>query len=180
MCWLVFIRDIVSPSLRIPELSTHRPFPRSILKHETIRKNFEAYLKKCKLRLTPQRSLIFERAFATHDHFTAEMFLGWMKADGEDVSRATLYRTLSVLVEGGFLELLDAGTGESWYEHVLGHSHHDHLICIDCGKIEEFRDERIEELQIQVAKARGFELTSHDLRLLGRCPKCSRKHKNKR
>ena len=144
------------------------------MKHETIRNNFEAFLKERKLRLTAQRALVFERAFATHEHFTAETFLGWLTEDGSGVSRATLYRTLALLVEGGFLELLDAGTGEAWYEHVIGHKHHDHLICTECGRIEEFHEPRIEALQEEVARARGFQLTSHDLRLLGRCRRCQR------
>ncbi len=144
------------------------------MKHNTIRNNFEAYLKECKLRLTPQRALIFERAFSTHDHFTVEMFLGWLDADKSGVSRATLYRTLTLLVEGGFLELLDAGTGEAWYEHVQGHKHHDHLICTKCGGIEEFHEPRIEILQEEIARSRGFELKSHDLRLLGLCKRCRR------
>jgi Fur family transcriptional regulator, ferric uptake regulator len=57
---------------------------------------------------------------------------------------------------------------------VLGHRHHDHLICTECGRIEEFHEERIEDLQVEIAKARGFELTSHDLRLMGVCAKCQR------
>jgi len=145
------------------------------VKHETIRKNFESYLKTKKLRLTPQRAEIFERAFATHEHFTVEVFLGWLKKEGSSVSRATLYRTLGLLVEGGFLEELDVGTGESWYEHVLGHQHHDHLICTKCGRIEEFTEPRIEALQEEIAKARGFTLSSHDLRLMGTCRRCQTK-----
>lgn len=144
------------------------------MKHETIRKNFESYLKDKKLRLTPQRREIFERAFATHEHFTAEMFLSWLRDDGSTASRATLYRTLGLLVEGGFLEELDVGTGESWYEHVLGHQHHDHLICTQCGRIEEFTEPRIEALQEEIAHSRGFTLESHDLRLLGTCKRCRR------
>jgi Fur family ferric uptake transcriptional regulator len=149
------------------------------LKHETIRRSFEDFLKTKGLRLTRQRSRIFEAAFATHDHFTAEGFLGQLaQADvpkAERVSRATVYRALGLLTEGGFLELLDFGSGEAHYEHVIGHKHHDHLICTECGRIEEFVDERIEELQMEIARSRGFELTSHDLRLLGVCKSCRRK-----
>lgn len=144
------------------------------MKHETIRRNFEDYLKECNLRLTPQRSLIFEKAFETHEHFTAENFLDWLKGEGHEVSRATLYRTLGLLVEGGFLEALDVGSGEALYEHVLGHRHHDHLICTECGRIEEFHDAEIERRQEEIAKARGFTMTSHDLRLMGVCAKCQR------
>jgi len=145
------------------------------VKHETIRRSFEEFLKQKKLRLTRQRDEVFELAFETHEHFTAETFLGWLNERDSGVSRATVYRTLALLVEGGFLELLDVGTGEAWYEHVLGHQHHDHLICTGCGRIEEFREPRIEALQEEVAAKFGFVLKDHDLRLMGLCKSCSRK-----
>jgi Fur family ferric uptake transcriptional regulator len=142
----------------------------------SIQRAFERFLRTRALKLTPQRLRIFERAFATHDHFSAETLYGWMRAeDGSHVSRATVYRTLSLLVEGGFLETLDAGHGELLYEHVLGHRHHDHLVCIDCGRIEEFTDERIEEYQREAALRKGFTLHYHNLRLFGTCASCSKK-----
>jgi Fur family ferric uptake transcriptional regulator len=150
------------------------------LKHESIRTAFEAFLRQQALKLTPQRRQIFERAFATHDHFSAEKLYGWLKAeDGPSVSRATVYRTLALLVEGGFLESLDAGQGELLYEHVLGHRHHDHIVCVDCGRIEEFYDEEIERLQEEAAARKGFELVHHNLRLFGTCAACTRKGKHR-
>jgi len=147
------------------------------LKHETIRSAFEAFLRQQTLKLTPQRRQIFERAFATHDHFSADKLYGWLKGeDGPSVSRATVYRTLALLVEGGFLESLDAGQGELLYEHVLGHRHHDHIVCVDCGRIEEFYDEEIERLQEEAASRKGFKLVRHNLRLFGTCSACTRKH----
>jgi Fur family ferric uptake transcriptional regulator len=141
-----------------------------------IRRAFERFLKTRALKLTAQRRRIFERVFATHEHFSAERLYGWMRDEvGSGVSRATVYRTLSLLVEGGFLETLDAGQGELLYEHVLGHRHHDHLMCIDCGRIEEFTDERIEALQGEVATRKGFTLHYHNLRLFGTCASCTRK-----
>ena len=114
----------------------------------SIRKSFERFLRKRSLKLTSQRVRIFERVFSTHEHLSAEKLVKWLSEDGGvGVSRATVYRTLSLLVEGGFLESLDAGGGELLYEHVLGHRHHDHMVCVDCGRIEEFVDPRIEELQ---------------------------------
>lgn len=140
-----------------------------------IQKAFEQHLKKSGLKLTPQRNRIFERAFSTHDHFSAEQLYEWLKAeDGGGASRATVYRTLSMLTDAGFLESLDAGQGELLYEHVLGHSHHDHLVCTECGRIEEFRESRIEELQEEMAEKFGFRLTSHSMRLFGLCPGCRR------
>ncbi len=79
------------------------------------------------------------------------------------------------MLEGKFLSALDAGQGELVYEHVLGHMHHDHMLCLECGKIEEFHDERIEELQLAACRKKGFELVSHDLRLRGYCRACARR-----
>lgn len=147
------------------------------MNHASIRRAFEGFLRRRALKLTPQRARIFERAYATHDHFSAETLYAWLREEaGPDVSRATVYRTLSLLVEGGFLESLDAGQGELLYEHVLGHKHHDHLVCVECGRIEEFTDERIEALQEEAAQRKGFVLLSHNLRLFGLCGPCARKN----
>lgn len=146
------------------------------MKHESIVRSFEGFLRERGLKLTSQRRRILDRAFATHEHFSADVLYGWLKAEpGEAVSRATVYRTLSLLLEGEFLAALDAGGDELVYEHVLGHAHHDHMLCLGCGKIEEFQDERIEALQLENCRKKGFELVSHDLRLRGYCRACARK-----
>jgi Fur family ferric uptake transcriptional regulator len=151
------------------------------LKQDTIVKRFERFLRSHALKLTPQRRRIFDRAFATHEHFSAETLYAWLRAEpGPRVSRATVYRTLGLLLEGHFIAALDAGRGELVYEHVLGHAHHDHMLCLDCGKIEEFHDERIEELQIEACRRKGFRLVSHDLRLRGYCRACARKREQAR
>jgi len=142
----------------------------------SIRKKFLRYLRGRSLKLTSQRARIFERAFATHEHFSAETLYTWLRAeDGPAVSRATVYRTLGLLEEGGFIESLDTGSGEKVYEHVVGHDHHDHLICLECGKIVEFEEQRIEALQEDVARRKGFRLLGHSLRLMGLCAPCARK-----
>jgi Fur family ferric uptake transcriptional regulator len=146
------------------------------MKQEQIVKRFERFLRSRSLKLTAQRRRIFDRAFDTHEHFSAERLYDWLRSEpGEKVSRATVYRTLSLLLEGGFVEALDAGRGELVYEHVLGHPHHDHMVCLDCGRIEEFHDERIEELQLEACRKKGFHLMGHDLRLRGYCRACARK-----
>lgn len=150
------------------------------MKHAQIRKQFEEFLRSQTLKLTPQRTRIFERAFETHDHFTAEDLFRWLEGEeGPRVSRATVYRTLGLLVDGGFLEPLDVGQGELRYEHITGHKHHDHMVCIDCGRIDEFVDERIEALQAEAAKSKGFVMTSHSLRLLGYCKACAKAREKK-
>ena len=143
------------------------------MKHAAIIKRFEDYLRQQNLRMTPQRRRVFDKAFETHDHFSAETMFEWLKAEeGPAVSRATVYRTLDVLQKGGFIEGLETGNGIV-YEHVLGHEHHDHMVCTVCGKIEEFRDEEIEALQRKNAEAKGFVMTGHMLRLSGICKGCA-------
>lgn len=148
------------------------------MKQAAIRNAFEAFLKQRTLKLTNQRRRIFDRAFDTHDHFSAEELCRWLVEEpGPRVSRATVYRTLALLVEGNFMRSLDAGRGELVYEHVLGHPHHDHMVCLGCGRIEEFHDPKIEELQLAACARKGFDLVDHDLRLLGFCRACKRTRK---
>jgi Fur family ferric uptake transcriptional regulator len=146
------------------------------VKKTNFESDFTAYLLQQDLRYTSQRKRVFDRAFETHEHFTAERLYEWLRDEpGPKVSRATVYRTLALLVEGGFLNSLDTGKGELYYEHVLGHRHHDHMVCVSCGRIDEFHSAEIERLQEQAAKERGFVLVEHDLRLFGYCKACVRR-----
>jgi len=145
------------------------------VKHQTIRKSFEGFLRGHSLKMTPQRRRVFEKTFETHEHFSAEQLYGWLREEeGPAVSRATVYRTIGLLLEGGFIDSLDKGRGELVYEHTLGHKHHDHMVCLECGRIEEFHDDAIEELQREAARRRGFQIVNHDHRLLGYCRACVR------
>lgn len=123
-------------------------------------------------RWTAQRESIVRTAFSTHDHFTADELLLRSKKKDPRVSRATVYRTLAVLEQAGFVEGLDAGDGGRRFEHVLGHEHHDHMVCTSCGAIVEFRDPVIEERQEANARSHGFRIERHSLRLYGRCRRC--------
>jgi len=136
-------------------------------------KRFETFLRGRALRMTSQRRAILELAWGTHEHFTAEDMYAWARNLDASVSRATVYRTLSLLVEGAFLATLDRGHGQTLYEHILGHRHHDHMVCLVCGKIIEFLNEEIERLQDEVAAKHQFTITQHTLRLEGCCMRCS-------
>jgi Fur family transcriptional regulator, ferric uptake regulator len=135
----------------------------------------EAQLRKRGFRWTNQRSLIVRMALATHEHFTAEELLASCREEDPKVSRATVYRTLSVLEEEGFVEGLDAGDGGRRFEHVIGHEHHDHMVCTRCHGILEFRDDELERRQEAAAKRLGFRLERHSLRIYGTCRECQRK-----
>lgn len=134
-----------------------------------------AYLKNHGLRSTEARRRILDAVFDDGGHFTAEDLLDRLRARGDRVSRASVYRTLGLLVEGGFVETREFHRGQMMYEAVLGRHHHDHLICTGCGAIVEFENDEIEALQEKVARSHGFRLDSHSLRLFGRCRTCAAK-----
>ena len=121
------------------------------------------------LRWTNQRRLIARVALRNHLHFSAEELLELCRREDRGVSRATVYRTLGMLEEAGFVEGLDLGPGGKRYEHTLGHAHHDHMVCTVCGAIIEFVDEALERRQDAVARKHGFSIESHSLRLYGVC-----------
>lgn len=132
----------------------------------------EEYMREHGLRWTSQRKIIAQVAFATHEHFGAEDLLEMCRKVDKRVSRATVYRTLGMLEDAGFVEGFDTGDGGRKFEHVLGHAHHDHMVCTACGKIIEFFDAELERRQESAAKERGFVIESHSLQLFGRCSAC--------
>lgn len=132
----------------------------------------EQHLRDSGFRWTSQRALIVRAALATHDHFTAEELLDYCRREDPKVSRATVYRTLAVLEQEGFVEGLETGDGGRRFEHVLGHEHHDHMVCVVCDKILEFRDDQLERRQELAAERVGFRIQRHSLRIYGICKEC--------
>jgi Fur family ferric uptake transcriptional regulator len=130
------------------------------------------YLRGRGLRSTDARRKIVEVVLDTDDHFTAEDLLDRIKDRGYRVSRASVYRTLSLLCDGGFVESREFQRGQTMYELMVGQNHHDHLICTQCDRIVEFENDAIERLQEEVAAQHGFRLDHHSLRLFGTCPAC--------
>jgi len=126
-------------------------------------------------RLTRQRKKIVEKVFSTHGHFSAEDLLGELRKDGYRASRATVYRTLALLTDCNLLEAIDFGQNCQLYEHVLGHRHHDHLICMKCGRVVEFSNDVLENLQNEISRSMDFKPISHSLKIYGICSKCKRK-----
>ena len=109
-------------------------------------------------------------------HMTAEDVYKVLLTDGSDVGLATVYRVLMQFEQAGILSRNHFETGKSVFELNEG-QHHDHLVCMDCGRVEEFFDAEIEKRQKAVAHARGFELQEHALSLYGACTKKNCEHK---
>ena len=129
-------------------------------------------LKKEGLRYTQQRQSVWDELCATNDHRDAEEIYLAIRQSGLNVSRATVYRTIDVLVKNKMARKLELGDGRARYEHKVNATHHDHLICIQCGKIEEFMDEVIESRQDEIVKKFGYKLVRHIHQLFGLCKEC--------
>jgi len=136
---------------------------------------FTEFLEKKDLKLTSQRRTILHEAVAAQGHFSAEKLLSASKKSDPTVSKATVYRTLVLLKESGILEEQDFGDGKKLYERAQGRAHHDHLICIRCGDILEFENQKIEDLQNAEAAEHGFKIVYHSLKLFGFCKNCASK-----
>jgi Fur family transcriptional regulator, ferric uptake regulator len=133
---------------------------------------FKEYLALKKLKFTPERQAILCRVFANHKHFEADELLVDLRNHDLRISKATIYRTLSLLVKSGLLREVIFGERHAHYEHVYGHEHHDHLVCNNCGEIIEFIEPRIEKLQDEVCKSNKFKPESHRLQIQGLCENC--------
>ena len=111
-------------------------------------------------------------------HMTAEDVYKALLTDGADIGLATVYRVLMQFEQAGLLTRSNFESGKSVFELNEG-QHHDHLVCLSCGRVEEFYDPEIEKRQRTIAETRGFELQEHSLSLYARCTKsnCEYRHK---
>ncbi|MGD7653651.1 MAG: Fur family transcriptional regulator [Verrucomicrobiales bacterium] len=145
-----------------------------------IQERLDVYIQKKGLRRTGQREEIVEEVFSKDEHFTAEELYDRIRKTTSGISRATVYRTLALLVEADLLREIDLGDNQTTYDpNFLDKPAHNHLVCIDCGKVIEFEDSHIELLNDCVTRRLGFravretlkiEATCEQLRLKGSCP----------
>jgi Fur family transcriptional regulator, ferric uptake regulator len=136
-------------------------------------------LKSSGLKATLPRIKILEVfQHGTRRHMTAEDVYKALLADGSDVGLATVYRVLMQFEQAGLLTRSNFESGKAVFELNEG-QHHDHLVCLDCGRVEEFFDAEIEQRQRAVAVARGFDLQEHTLALYARCTKTACEYRNK-
>lgn len=136
-------------------------------------RTFTDFLEKKSLKLTSQRRTILRQAMQAKGHFTADDLLDFSKKEDDTISKATVYRTLELLIESRILQNQDFGDGKNSYERALGVKHHDHFVCIRCGKILEFENDEIEKLQDAEAAKKNFTVVYHSLKLFGFCKNCS-------
>jgi len=133
---------------------------------------FRDYLVTRGLKSTNQRELILEEFLRAGSHLSTEDLYLRLRRKHPRIGYATVHRTLKLFAECGIAEQRHFGDGQARYEAIGQDEHHDHLICVACGRIVEFEDPRIEKLQDEVAGEHGFSIQRHRLELYGYCNDC--------
>ncbi len=141
--------------------------------YEEVLEDFKKLLKSSNLKYTKQRELILQIIYDNDGHFTPEDIYNLIKMSYPEVKLgiATVYRTLTLLEEANIVSSISFGTQGKKYEFGLK-NHHDHLVCLKCGGIEEFFDETIEKQQEEIAKKFNFKMTNHTMKIIGICKNC--------
>jgi Fur family transcriptional regulator, ferric uptake regulator len=141
--------------------------------NEEIIDELKKIVKQKGLKYTEQREIVLSVLLNAEDHLTAEEVYNEIKKEHPEsnIGIATVYRALSFLEEVDLITSIAFGTDGKKYES-NAKSHHDHLICTQCGKIIEFMDDEIEKRQDKIAKKNKFKITSHSMQLYGTCETC--------
>ncbi|MDH4477708.1 MAG: transcriptional repressor [Verrucomicrobiaceae bacterium] len=127
------------------------------------------------LRRTRQREVIVDTVFSSDEHFNAEELLDRVRAVDRTVSRATVYRTLTLMVECGLLRHVDLGREQTYYDpNFLDKPQHNHLICIDCDRVVEFEDEHVALLNDCITRRLGFRPQMQSMRIEAHCDELGR------
>ena len=142
------------------------------MKNHDLLNKFRDILMDKGLKLTPQRRAILEEISKDNGHRECEEIYLSIRQNKKNVSRATVYRTMDFLVQNDIVRKLELGDGRARYESKIDSPHHDHLICTSCGKIVEYMDQKIEDIQEEIAKKYDFTLERHIHQLFGLCKKC--------
>jgi Fur family ferric uptake transcriptional regulator len=134
-------------------------------------------LRKAGLKVTLPRLKVLEILEVTEQrHLSAEDVYKALLESGEEIGLATVYRVLTQFEGAGLVSRLSIDGGHAVFELENG-EHHDHLLCVSCGEIQEFVDEVIEERQHAIAKEKGFQMTEHSLYIYGICKRCQEERK---
>jgi Fur family transcriptional regulator, ferric uptake regulator len=139
---------------------------------EDLTDQFIRYLRDNGYLVTRQRRRIAEIIFGSTGHLSVEDIQNLLRQKKISASIASIYRTLDVLIKSNLVVQHRFGKRFKRFEAVLKDRHHDHLICTRCGKVMEFKNDTIEDLQVRVAREHNFLITNHKLDIYGFCSKC--------
>lgn len=132
------------------------------------------YLTRRGMRYTPEREAVMREIFSRHDHFTVEEVYLALYKKRRHISRASVYRTIPILVDAGLVAPVFQEGGITRYEHTYGHEHHCHLRCLHCGMVVEFSEPALTLVEERLAKEQGFIISGHKLEVTGTCPACQK------
>ncbi len=149
--------------------------PKTRITKKRLLEEFKRAIKNKGLKFTPQREQVFKEIISTRGHFEIEEMVHRIREKNIPVSRATVYRTLNIMKELGFVEEVIKINNKTIYEISIK-EHHDHLICTSCGKIIEFQSKDIEKLQDKICSKYKFSPKFHRLEIFGLCEKCQKRN----
>ena len=132
------------------------------------------------LRRTGQRDNVLDVFLATEKHVTVQELYDLVRTKHKGIGYATVARTVKLICESGLCRQVDFGDGALRYEHKYDHEHHDHLICVKCGRFEEIYSPKLEKLQRELVRKHNYIQQSHKLDIFGLCPECASADKQKR
>ena len=135
---------------------------------------FYNYLHSNNLRCSSERNAILKIFLDSEEHLTLEDILKSVVKKYPKLNLSTVYRNMKILTNIGLATEWKGPDKKTYFEHKYKHSHHDHMICNNCGKIEEFKDDEIEKLQERAARKRNFNISDHKLIVCGLCSKCKK------
>ena len=133
---------------------------------------FIEYLQDKKLKVTPHRQLILETFLDHEGHRSVEDIYHVVREKDPRVGYTTVYRTMKILLESGLAREIDLADGITRYEHLYNHEHHDHMICMHCGRSIEFYNADIEAVQDAASEQLRFKVLDHKLQIYGLCQDC--------
>jgi Fur family ferric uptake transcriptional regulator len=134
---------------------------------------FNKYIKDKGIRQSEQRQKILDVFLNVENHVTMADLYDLVRKLDKNIGYATVYRAMKVICDSSLGREVNFGDGIMRYEHSYGHDHHDHLICVECGKVIEAMDPDIEKLQEKMAIKHGLKPISHNLQIFGICKECS-------
>lgn len=136
------------------------------------KQEFDAFISKKGLKLTRERDEIVSEVLCSQGHFAPDELFVKLRARGSKISRASIYRTIPLLVEGGLIAQVEKTDKHAHYEKVSKNAHHDHMICTVCGRVIEFYSKPLERLQERLCKQENFRGVRHCLEIMGVCEHC--------
>lgn len=139
---------------------------------QTAESIFQAYLRDRGLKYTPERQILLREVLSNDEHFEAEQLVIALRQGGKRVAKATVYRTLPLLVNCGIIKQIQFGDKLARYEHTFGQAPHDHMVCERCRRIIEFDSADVLRLRTILAAQHRFHATSHRLQISGLCWEC--------